>query len=560
MQTGNDDRRVVGGDANAKKEILLFFIIAGLLLSGCTTKTDQKVQQNTEDSGSTDTSAAEIDTSDMFSDRDKEVGYEEAESVEVQLADNGSFSQSDAVSVENNTVKIKEKGTYILSGSLTDGMVIVEAEDTDKIQLVLDGVAISSSRSAALYVRSADKVFVTSVSGTENSLENAGPYDAIDENSIDAAVFSKSDLTFNGEGTLKISAQEGHGIVSKDDLIFTSGNYMVTSAAHGISGKDSVRIASGFYTIVSGKDGIHAENADDSSLGFVYAAGGTFSIKAEQDGISAGAWMQIEEGNYSIDSQDDGIHADSNVSISGGTINIEKSYEGIEGLSIDISGGEIFAVSSDDGINAAGGNDSSGFEGPAGEDPFAVTEGAYIKITGGTLHVNTYGDGLDSNGDIKITEGEIYVSGPVNDGNGTLDYSGNAEITGGIFAAAGSSGMAQNFNASSNQGCIMVNFDAQEAGTEIMLSDSSGNELLSWAADKRYSSVIISCPEIRQGETYTVKSGTAEQIVTMNSLIYGNNSPTGENSGYGRGKGSGEENKMQNRPELGQQRVYKENP
>lgn len=170
------------------------------------------------------------------------------------------------------------------------------------------------------------------------------------------------------------------------------------------------------------------------------------------------------------------------------------------------------------------------------------------------------GDGLDSNGDIKITEGEIYVSGPVNDGNGTLDYSGNAEITGGIFAAAGSSGMAQNFNASSNQGCIMVNFDAQEAGTEIMLSDSSGNELLSWAADKRYSSVIISCPEIRQGETYTVKSGTAEQIVTMNSLFNGNNSPTGENSGYGRGKGSGEENKMQNRPEMGQQRVYKENP
>lgn len=222
--------------------------------------------------------------------------------------------------------------------------------------------------------------------------------------------------------------------------------------------------------------------------------------------------MQIEEGNYSIDSQDDGIHADSNVSISGGTINIEKSYEGIEGLSIDISGGEIFAVSSDDGINAAGGNDSSGFEGPAGADPFAVTEGAYIKITGG------------------------------------------------IFAAAGSSDMAQNFNASSNQGCIMVNFDAQEAGTEIMLLDSSRNELLSWAADKRYSSVIISCPEIRQGETYTVKSGTAEQVVTMNSLIYGNNSSTGENSGYGRGKGSGEENKMQNRPEMGQQRVYKENP
>ena len=118
-------------------------------------------------------------------------------------------------------------------------MVIVEAEDTDKIQLVLNGVSISSSQSAALYVRSADKVYVTTVSGTENSLEHSGTYTAIDENNIDAAVFSKSDLTFNGEGMLTVTAQEGHGIVSKDDLVLTSGTYVITSASHGISGKDT---------------------------------------------------------------------------------------------------------------------------------------------------------------------------------------------------------------------------------------------------------------------------------------------------------------------------------
>ena len=207
-----------------KKEILIFFMIGTLMLSGCKTKTNQDTQQNASSSSSGSTSVTEIDTSDMFSDRDKEVGYEESESVTISLADDGSSCESDAVSVEENTVTITEEGTYILSGSLSDGMVIVEAEDTDKIQLVLDNVKISNSESAALYVRSADKVFVTTVAGTENSIENVGTYTAIDENNIDGAVFSKSDLTFNGEGTLSVSAKEGHGIVSKDDLVFTSGD------------------------------------------------------------------------------------------------------------------------------------------------------------------------------------------------------------------------------------------------------------------------------------------------------------------------------------------------
>lgn len=230
-----------------KREILLFFMMGTMMLSGCNTQAEQSTQQNTkqntEASVEVSTSATEIDTSDMFSDRDKEVGYEESECVTISLADDGSSCESDAVSITENTVTIKEEGTYILSGSLSNGMVIVEAEDTDKIQIVLNGVSITNTQSAALYVRSADKVFVTTASETENLLEHSGTYTAIDENNIDAAVFSKADLTFNGEGSLTVTAQEGHGIVSKDDLILTSGTYVITSAGHGISGKDSVRIA-----------------------------------------------------------------------------------------------------------------------------------------------------------------------------------------------------------------------------------------------------------------------------------------------------------------------------
>ena len=518
-----------------KKTIILFLTMGALMLSGCNTKIGNTTQQTTESSTTTSSSVTETDTSDMFSDRDKEVGYDESESLTISLVDNSSSCESDAVSITENTITIKDEGTYILSGSLSDGMVIVEAEDADKVQIVLNGVSISNDQSAALYVRSADKVFVTTAFGTENTLEhNGSSYTAIDENNIDAAIFSKSDLTLNGEGTLTVTAQEGHGIVSKDDLVLTSGTYVITSASHGLSGKDSVRIANGSYTIVSGKDGIHAQNKDDSSSGFVYLAGGTYTI-------SAG---------------DDGIHAASNVTISDGKIDITQSYEGIEGLSIDIAGGEISVLASDDGINAAGGNDSSssseGFQG--GDDQFASTEGAYIQISGGVLHVNASGDGIDSNGDITVSGGETYVSGPTNDGNGSLDYNGSAQITGGIFAASGSSGMAQNFDSSSTQGTIMVNIDEQEGNTEISLLDSSSTELLSWTAEKQYSSIIISTPEIQQGETYTITTGTAEQSVTMDSLVYGSNAQ-GEMPGNG-----GERGDMKGGPGNGQPDADMEKP
>ena len=523
-----------------KKIIILFLTMGALMLSGCNTKIGNTTQQTTESSTTTSSSATETDASDMFSDRDKEVGYDESESVTISLADNSSSCESDAVSITENTITIKDEGTYILSGSLSDGMVIVEAEDTDKVQIVLNGASISNDQSAALYVRSADKVFVTTASGTENTLEhNGSSYTAIDENNIDAAIFSKSDLTLNGEGTLTVTAQEGHGIVSKDDLVLTSGTYVITSTSHGLSGKDSVRIANGSYTIVSGKDGIHAENKDDSSSGFVYLAGGTYTI-------SAG---------------DDGIHAASNVTISDGKIDIAQSYEGIEGLSIDIAGGEITVLASDDGINAAGGNDSSGSEGfQGGGDQFAATEGAYIQISGGVLHVNASGDGIDSNGDITVSGGETYVSGPTNDGNGSLDYNGSAQITGGIFAASGSSGMAQNFDSSSTQGTIMVNVDEQEGNTEITLLDSSSTELLSWIAEKQYSSIIISTPEIQQGETYTITAGTTEQSITMDSLVYGSNAQ-GEMPGSNGGeRGDMKGGDMQGGPGNGQPDASMEKP
>lgn len=229
-----------------KRAILALFLSAAVLLSGCSTNNTSSTtaSQNSSSASGTESEGTivltTVDTSQMFSDRDLEIGYDEETSAKIELSGNSAACDSDAVQISGSTVTITDEGTYILSGTLSDGTIIINAGDTDKVQLVLDGVDINSSTSAAIYVIEADKVFLTTASGSENRLSNGGTYVAIDENNIDAVIFSKSDLTLNGAGTLTIQAAAGHGVVSKDDLVLTSGTYHITAASHGLSGKDSV--------------------------------------------------------------------------------------------------------------------------------------------------------------------------------------------------------------------------------------------------------------------------------------------------------------------------------
>ena len=532
-----------------KRKVVLAFLLTGaLVLSGCS-KTNNS-NETSSGSTSTDSSAQGIDVSNMFSDRDKEIGYDEENSTVIKLSDDSTTCDSDAVQISGNTVTIIDEGTYILSGTLTDGMVIVDAEDTDKVQLVLDGVDITSAESAAIYVREADKVFITTASDSQNTLTNGGTYTAIDDNNIDAAIFSKSDLTLNGAGSLTITAKAGHGVVSKDDLVLTSGTYQIDAASHGLSGKDSVRIASGSYTIVSGKDGIHAENADDTSLGFVYLADGTFDITSDGDGISAGNWLQADGGVYTVKAgggsenvqKSDGewqfgpgqqtestdtteedtvsmkaIKAAGELILKGGKYSLDSADDTIHSnANITISDGEFTLASGDDGIHA----DSA------------------TTISGGTIDITESYEGIEGLS-IDITGGETYVSGPTNDGNSALDYNGTGTVTGGIFIAAGSSGMAENFGDSSTQGVMMVTVNSQAAGSAVSISDSSGNELVSWTPEKEYTSVIISCPEITTGQEYTLTTGSDTTQITMDSIVYGSGSGMGGNPGNGGGPGNG---------------------
>ncbi len=240
-----------------------------------------------------------LDASEMFTDRDKEVGYDEESAVKISLSDSGIECDGTGVSVEDGIVTITEEGTYIISGTISEGQIVVDADDA-KVQLVLNGVDITSSDSAAIYVKSADKVFITTTEGSENNLSTSGEFTADGDTNVDAVIFAKDDITLNGLGSLTINSAYGHGIVSKDDLKITSGTYNITAASTGLTGKDSVRIADGDITITSGKDGIHSENEDDTDKGFVFIAGGTINITCEGDGIDASSIVQVEDGDINI--------------------------------------------------------------------------------------------------------------------------------------------------------------------------------------------------------------------------------------------------------------------
>lgn len=483
-------------------------------------------------------SDAAIDITDMFTKRDLAGTYDESEAVKITLSGKTAACDSSNVHIEDGVVTIKAAGVYVLSGTLTDGTVVVDAGDDDKVQLVFDGVSITAADYAAIYAKNADKVFVTLTEGTENTLTVSGDYVQTDDNNVDAVIFAKCDLTLGGSGSLTVKDTTGHGIVSKDDLVVMGGTYTIDSQDHCLNGKDSVRIADGTFTLTCDEDGIHAGNND------------------QQDG-----YIYIEGGDIDISVGDDAMHAEGLLIITGGDIDISKSYEGIEGYKILVTGGDIDVVANDDGFNAARPDSNGQSDGTQStEDDQRQTDSfkrrtndtetnrpelpekgdrpgdsgtpgmgagmdadydAYILITGGTININADGDGIDSNGYLGIAGGNVYVLGPSNNGNGALDYGIYATVTGGEMVAVGGSGMEQGFGDESTQCSALVNFDEWiDVGETITLTDSNGNKLLTYKADKKFDSVLISTSDMKQGETYTLTAGDQTSTFAMEDVTY----------------------------------------
>ena len=540
--------------AAALAALLITGTAAGCGMSG----SDSSGKENSGDTGTSADSSGQTDFSqtdaDMFTDRDYETDYDESSSVHIELNGSTAEADSDSVQISGSTITITEKATYIISGTLDDGMIIVDAPDTAKLQLVFDGADINSETSAPLYIPEADKVFVTLAEGTENTLSNGGTYTAIDDSNIDSAIFSRQDLPLNGSGNAASESSDswgqwgggapgqpgdrggagGDGMRGTDPGSAGEGESEETpdqsTPDQGASGSGESAEALAFTESLTASDSdASADTEDDSSTsmkgiksdGDMMISGGSFTIDSADDSVHTNSSVTVSGGTFEIASGDAAFHGEDTLTISGGTINITESYEGLEALFVNIQDGDITIVSTDDGLNAAGGTDSSGTTGGRdgmfgggggmGGEPgggMSSSSGGSIEISGGTLDINASGDGIDANGSLAISGGYTVVAGPTQGDTATLDYDTTAEITGGTFIGTGASGMAQTFS-DSEQGVIAVSVGEQSAGTGITLTDKSGNEILSYTPELSFAVVILSSPDITSRETYTITVGEA---------------------------------------------------
>lgn len=494
-------------------------IAAAMLFTGCAANksSDSTSSSNTSSSTSSSSSsgsATKSTTSKVVVDKeytasDLEVGFEDSSATHITFDGSNIKVSGSGATAKDGVLTISKKGTYVITGTLADGQIIVNAGKRDKVKIILNGVSITCSDSAPIYVKQADKVFITLEKNTKNTLTDGTKYVQTDKNTVDGVIFSKADLTINGEGTLNINGNYKHGIAVKDKLTITGGTYNISAVKSAISSNDGIRIKAGTFKLSSenGK-GITSKNGEDKTKGYVY--------------------------------------------ISGGDITVTKSTEGIEGTAIVVEGGTINVTSSDDGFNCASGtvktsstastnitsnstNDKFGRGGNGGT--MENDTNCYLSISGGKITVNASGDGLDSNGSMYISGGSIYVSGPTNGGNGGLDYNGTANITGGTIIVAGSTGMAQGFSDTSTQYSVLYNLtSAVEGGNKITLKDSDGNVVAAYTPDKQYQSVVISTPDLKKG-TYKLTCGSQTETVTISSVVTTGGSQQSSFHGMGGGHG-----------------------
>lgn len=520
-------------------KILSIILAISIMFCGCSMANQESIEPSEEITISK-TADDIISINDMFTDRDINFNYTGRDIYSVNLKDNESKSDSKNVKIRNNVITITAEGVYVLSGSLSNGQIVINADDNDKIQLVLDSVNINCDTSASIYCKNAKKLFVTTIN--DSSLSNKKDYENDDEK-INGVIYSKSNLTLNGSKKLAINAVYGNAIVCNDDLAITSGEYNLISAKHTIKANDSVRIANAKLNLNATKDAIHCEN-DEVEKGFVY----------------------IESGEITINADDDGIQASSAVKICDGTIDIQKSKEGIEGRFIDVTGGSITIIASDDGVNATDKSESnsnnneqtndippempngdkeppSDMQSPPNMDNQERPEGmpndmqygkqgqnggfgnnskdCSLTINGGTININASGDGLDSNGIIKITGGETIVYGAENDGNCAFDYQTQATITGGSIIAIGMSGMAEGFSDSSTQYSILYNLDTEGSADDKIELLNGRNSIINTTAIKKYNSILISSPNISKGK-YNLVAGSTKESIKIDSIAYSN--------------------------------------
>ncbi|TAK31334.1 MAG: carbohydrate-binding domain-containing protein [Chloroflexota bacterium] len=506
-----------------------------------------------------------------------------ANAVLIELGDTITVNGS-GVMVDGSTVNIMAGGTYSISGTLKDGQILVNTKDKNTVKLILNGVHIASSTSAPIYAPKVKTMIIVLADGAENYVADGDSYLITDSesNEPNAAIFSKGDLTIEGNGSLTVDARYDNGIVSKDKLNIMGGHITVNSVSDGIRGRDRIVIKDGNITVNAKADGMQSNNDEDSAKGFVAIQGGTINISAGEDGIQAetrvlisggkttitagggsansrrastpSIWdvksnsnstgtsvsakgikasvaVTIQDGTVAIDSSDDAIHSNDRLAINGGNVVLASGDDGIHSDSnLEINGGDLSLTKSYEGIESAvitinAGNihlasSDDGINIVGSNDGSSINN--HLTINGGYIAIDAAGDGLDIDGAVTMTGGTVVVNGPLTSENGALDYDREFKITGGTLVAVGSSGMAQAPDATSTQYSVMKNFSSvQPAGTIVHIETKEGQEILTFAPTKAYQSVVLSSPKLKNGTTYSVFSGGSSTGTATDGLYSG---------------------------------------
>lgn len=494
--------------------MLVVAVMCMLSLQGCGAKASQPSAPSTSseevaattaaatEEADTETSVADASTFDLeYSKRDLDASYDESAATKITLAETSASVSGAGATADGSMVTITAEGVYVVSGSLSDGQLVVEAPDDAKVQVVLKGVTIHNEDGPALCVNAADKVFITLAAGSTNTLTDGAAYTlAEDEDEPNAALFSKADLTLNGSGSLVITSAYRHAVCSKDDLVITDGSYVIAAVEDALRGRDCVKICGGTFDITAGADGVKSNNDEDDTRGFVCIDGGTFNLAVG----------------------DDAVHAETSLFVNDGTVNVTSCYEGYEAEKIYVNGANTHIEADDDALNAAASavmaaDDvtmvAGGAPGAARSPQQGMAEGGMgmgdenclIQINGGYLVIDSGGDSIDSNGSVEITGGTTLVCGPTDSANGSFDYDLTATISGGTVLMVGSAGMAQNFT-SGTQPFAMTNVSGS-AGQNVAIVDGSGNVVVSFTATKQFGMVLTSSPVFTEGSSYQVVVG-----------------------------------------------------
>jgi len=554
--------------------------LAAIVLAGCgtTAATEKTRDTTTAESAAVTTATQAQDVTEALASKkaahEVVASWDEADVVEVALSDS-----------VDGTVTITDPGTYRLSGSLA-GQVVVHSESDLPVQLILDGVDITSETGAAIAITAAEEVVVILADGSVNTLTDSVTYADTSTDAPNAALWSADDMTIAGTGSLIVTGRSNDGIASKDGLVIEAGGITVDAVDDGIRGKDYLVVE-----VTAQGDGLKSDNEEDATKGYISIEAGVFDVTAAGDaiqaqtdvtigggefelaagggsgaeideatsakGLKAGVNVVIEGGAFAIDSADDAVHsngaltvnggtfdiatgddamhAGSELTVNGGEIDITRSYEGIESAVITLNGGDLHVVSSDDGLNVAGGNDGSGMAGAGQPAPggrpgrgggprqdASATSNQILRINGGRIVVEAGGDGIDINGAVEMTGGVLIVHGPTQNMNAALDYDRSFKMTGGYLIAVGSSGMAQAPDESSSQLSILVNLSSPlQSGALIHLQASDGTEIFTFEPAKAYQSIAFSSPDLVEGATYLLYGGGSSTGSAKDGLYEG---------------------------------------